>query len=130
MYSEVMNLKILLSNKSGIPIYEQVETQIREQIMDGTLSEGELLPSIRQLARDLQISVITTARAYSELEQQGLITTVPGKGTYVLEKDNDLVREQYLKKIEDCFVQAVDLAKLAHIERAELLQMLTLMMEE
>lgn len=123
-------MKILLSNKSGIPIYEQVETQIREQIMDGTLSEGELLPSIRQLARDLQISVITTARAYSELEQQGLITTVPGKGTYVLEKDNDLVREQYLKKIEDCFVQAVDLAKLAHIERAELLQMLTLMMEE
>lgn len=130
MYSEVMNLKILLSNKSGIPIYEQVETQIREQIMDGTLAEGELLPSIRQLARDLQISVITTTRAYSELEQQGLITTIPGKGTYVLEKDNALVREQYLKKIEDCFAQAVGYAKLAHIEQTELLQMLTLMMEE
>lgn len=123
-------MKILLSNQSGIPIYSQVETQIREQIMNGSLPEGTLLPSIRQLARDLQISVITTTRAYNELEAQGLITTVPGKGTYVLAPDNDLVREQYLKKIEDCFTEAAGYAKLAHISQAELQQMLSMMMEE
>lgn len=123
-------MKILLSNTSGVPIYSQVETQIREQIMDGSLAEGTLLPSIRQLARDLQISVITTTRAYNELEQQGLITTVPGKGTYVLERNNELVKEQYLKKIEDCFSQAAALARLANIDHAQLLQMLSMMMEE
>ena len=98
--------------------------------MDGSLPEGTLLPSIRQLARDLQISVITTTRAYSELEAQGLITTVPGKGTYVLEPDNELVREQYLKKIEACFTEAAGYAKLAHISQTELMQMLSMMMEE
>lgn len=123
-------MKILLSNTSGIPIYSQVESQIREQILDGSLPEGTLLPSIRQLARDLQISVITTTRAYNELEQQGLITTVPGKGSYVLERNNALVQEQYLKKIEDCFSQAVELARLAGIDKTQLMQMLTMMMEE
>ena len=98
-------MDILLSNTGGQPIYEQVASQIKNQIISGALQPGEMLPSIRSLAKDLKISVITTKRAYDELEQEGFIYTVAGKGCYVAEKNLELIREENLKKIEqhmDC----------------------------
>ena len=117
-------MKIILSNKSELPIYEQITTQIKEQIMSGELTEGQALPSIRQLARELGISVITTTRAYSDLEAEGFISTMQGKGTFVLGRDSNLVREQYLKRIEDCFMSAIDYAQIANITNKELEQIL------
>ncbi len=117
-------MKIILSNKSELPIYEQITTQIKEQIMCGELTEGQALPSIRQLAKELGISVITTTRAYSDLEAEGFISTMQGKGTFVLGRDSNLVREQYLKRIEDCFMSAIDYAHIANITNKELEQIL------
>lgn len=101
-------MKILLSNKSDLPIYEQIKAQIKEQILSGEILENEFLPSIRQLAKDLGISVITTTRAYSDLESEGFIATLRGKGSYVLPKDSEMVREQYLKKIEEALMVAIE----------------------
>ena len=92
---------ILIDNKSGAPIYDQIVAQIKRQILDGSLAEDEALPSIRSLAKDLRISVITTKRAYEELEQEGFIYTMPGKGSYVAPRDSALMREENLKKIEE-----------------------------
>lgn len=114
-------MKILLSNKSDLPIYEQIKTQIKEQILSGAIAENEFLPSIRQLAKDLGISVITTTRAYSDLENEGFIATLRGKGSYVLPKDSELVREQYLKKIEEALMLAIENGKLANISNDELI---------
>jgi GntR family transcriptional regulator len=113
-------LKIIISNSSGLPIYEQIKEQIKSAILSGTLTEGEALPSIRLLARDLKISVITTTRAYTDLEQEGFVTNVQGKGCYVLPINNDLVREQLLRKIEEGFQSAMNAAKTARILRKEL----------
>lgn len=123
-------MKIIISNKSDLPIYEQIKRQVKEQIMLGHLKENEFLPSIRQLAKDLSISVITTSRAYSDLEAEGFIATMQGRGTMVLPKDNDMVREQYLKKIEECFQEAIDKGKLAGIEKKELMMILENLMKE
>ncbi|MEQ8153834.1 MAG: GntR family transcriptional regulator [Clostridiaceae bacterium] len=123
-------MKILISNKSGVPIYEQIKVQIKEQIMSGELSENEFLPSIRQLAKDLGISVITTTRAYSDLEAEGFITTMQGKGTLVLPKDNEMVKEQYLKRIEEAFSSAIENARLANISNEELVVILKNLMRE
>jgi GntR family transcriptional regulator len=123
-------LKILISNKSDFPIYEQIKTQIKEQIMSGELAENEFLPSIRKLAKDLGISVITTTRAYSDLENEGFISTMQGKGTFVLPKDNDMVREEYLKRIEDAFSSAIDNAKLANVSNNELILILENLLKE
>jgi len=123
-------LKILISNKSGIPIYEQIKNQIKEEIMCGDLAENELLPSIRQLAKDLGISVITTTRAYNDLEIEGFIATMQGKGTYVLPKDNEMVREQYLKRIEEALSSAIENGKLANISNEELLMIFENLMKE
>ncbi|MEM5770256.1 MAG: GntR family transcriptional regulator, partial [Bacillota bacterium] len=90
-------MKIVVSNRSGVPIYEQIKSQIKEAIFSGELREDDLLPSIRQLAKDLKISVITTARAYSDLEQEGFIVTVQGKGCYVLPRNKELARENALR---------------------------------
>lgn len=117
-------MKILLSNKSDLPIYEQIEMQIKEQILSEDIKEGESLPSIRSLARELGISVITTTRAYQDLEKEGFIATVKGKGSYVLPKDLEFLKEQYLKKIEDYFMEAIKLSKSAAIEDEELVNML------
>lgn len=117
-------MKILLSNKSDLPIYEQIKTQIKEQIMSGRIAENEFLPSIRQLAKDLGISVITTTRAYSDLEEEGFIATIRGKGSFVLPKDNEMVREQYLKRIEEGFTTAIENAKLANVSNKELILIL------
>jgi len=123
-------MKILVSNKSELPIYEQIKVQIKEQIMSGELLENDILPSIRLLAKDLGISVITTTRAYSDLEEEGFISTMRGKGTFVLSRDNEMIREQYLKRIEDAFMSAIESAKLANVSVDELVKILKNLMEE
>lgn len=123
-------MKILISNKSDLPIYEQIKVQIKEQIMNDELKENEFLPSIRQLAKDLGISVITTTRAYSDLETEGFIATMQGKGSFILPKDNEMVREQYLKRIEEAFNLAIENSKLANISNQELIMILENLMKE
>ncbi len=115
-----MTLRIVLSNAAGTPIYEQIEEQIKAAILSGELSEGEALPSIRGLARDLRVSVITTTRAYGELAADGFIVNVPGKGSYVQPRDSDLVREQVLREIESHLAEAARYAQLAGLDRDEL----------
>jgi GntR family transcriptional regulator len=123
-------LRIVISNASGKPIYEQIEEQIKEAILSGDLAEGDTLPSIRQLARDLKISVITTTRAYSDLELQGFIAVMQGKGCFVLRKDNELVREQLLRRIEEHFSAAINAARVAKLPRGELKKMLEVLLED
>ncbi|HEX9026247.1 MAG TPA: GntR family transcriptional regulator [Clostridium sp.] len=123
-------MRILLSNKSDLPIYEQIKAQIKEQILCDVVSENEFLPSIRQLAKDLGISVITTTRAYSDLESEGFIATLRGKGSYVLPKDSEMVKEQYLKKIEEAFTIAIENGRLANICNDELIIILKTLMKE
>ena len=120
---------ILIDNKSGMPIYDQIFTQIKGHILSGELKADEALPSIRGLAKDLRISVITTKRAYDELERAGYIYTVPGKGSFVAAKNAELIREEHLKKIEQHMSDIRTLAKGAGVSRAELLQMWDLMWE-
>ncbi len=102
MYRGGSAMNIFIDNKSGIPIYEQIYTQIKNQIINGALEEDAPLPSIRNLAKDLRISVITTKRAYDELEREGFIYTVAAKGCFVAVKNTELLREEKLKEIEEC----------------------------
>ena len=118
-----------ISNSSDKPIYEQIMTQIKSQILSGKLKKGDALPSIRVLARELRISVITTTRAYDELEQDGFIDRVPGKGCYVAEKNLELVREAHLKQIEDHMSEIVELAAGCSLTEDEAVGMLRLMWE-
>lgn len=113
-------MTIIIKNSSGMPIYEQIKEQVKESILSNEINEGDLLPSIRQLAADLKVSVITTTRAYTELEQEGYIINVQGKGCYVAPKDSDLIREQLLRKIEDGFNAAINAARIAKLTREEL----------
>ena len=121
---------ILIDNKSGAPIYDQIFTQIKGHILSGELKQDEALPSIRGLAKDLRISVITTKRAYEELERAGFIYTVPGKGSFVAAKNQELLREEHLKKIEEYMTAIADLARGAGVSRAEVLEMWDLIWEE
>ena len=121
---------ILIDNKSGLPIYDQIFTQIKGHILSGELKTDEPLPSIRGLAKDLRISVITTKRAYDELERAGYIYTVPGKGSFVAAKNTELLREEHLKKIEQLMTDIRTLATGAGVSRSEVLQMWDLMWEE
>ncbi len=123
-------MKVIVSNQSELPIYVQIKEQIKEQIMNGTIPEGETLPSIRQLAKNLGISVITTTRAYSELEQEGFIAARQGKGSVVLPRDNEMVREQYLKRIEQAFETAIENARYAQIQNDELVSILEALLHE
>ena len=120
-------MDMIISNASGKPIYEQICTQIKNAILSGELSPGDALPSIRALAKDLRISVITTTRAYDELERDGFIDRVPGKGCYVAEKNLELVREAHLKQIEDHMNAIVDLAAGCSLTEEEAVEMLRLM---
>ncbi len=120
-------MDLIISNASGKPIYEQICTQIKNAILSGELSPGDALPSIRALAKDLRISVITTTRAYDELERDGFIDRVPGKGCYVAEKNLELVREAHLKQIEDHMNAIVDLAASCSLTEEEAMEMLRLM---
>lgn len=120
-------MKIIISNSSPDPIYEQVARQIKAAILSGELREGEALPSIRKLAQDLQISVITTKRAYEELEKEGFIDTVEGKGSFVAMQNKELLREKRMKIVEDKLAEAVAEARLLGIARPELQEMLNLL---
>ncbi len=124
-------MDIVLSNTSGVPIYEQIKAQIKAAILRGELAEGDALPSIRGLARDLQVSVITTTRAFSDLAAEGFVTNVPGKGSYVLPRDSELIREQVLRDVEAHLGRAIAAARLAPLTAQELHQVLdTLLTEE
>lgn len=123
-------MRIVISNADGRPIYEQVERQIRAQIIDGTLSEGSPLPSIRKLARELQISVITTKRAYDDLEQEGLIDSVAGKGTFVAVHNRELLREKKLTAIEEQIAGAVREAQRFGLTVDEIHDMVELLWKE
>lgn len=122
-------MDLIISNASGKPIYEQIYTQIKNNIISGELSPGDALPSIRALAKDLRISVITTTRAYDELERDGFIDRVPGKGCYVAEKNLELVREAHLKQIEEHMSEIVDLAAGCSLTEEDAVKMLRLMWE-
>lgn len=120
-------MDIILSNSSGKPIYEQIADQVREQILSGALSAGDALPSMRVLAKELRISVITTKRAYEELEREGFLTTVPGKGCFVAPQNPELVREDTLRRAEEHLSHAVDVAKAGGVTLAELTEALNLL---
>ena len=121
---------ILIDNKSGAPIYDQIYSQIKNQIISGSLKEDEMLPSIRGLAKDLRISFITTKRAYEELEKDGFIYTFPGKGCYVAPKNTELLREENLKKIESHMEQIAVLAASCNLTKEDLKAMLDFCMED
>ena len=123
-------MDILIDNKSGTPIYDQIYTQLRSQILSGSLQENELLPSIRAVAKDLRISFITTKRAYEEQEKDGFLYTVPGKGCYVAPRNVELLREENLKKIEEHIDEALRLALEVGLAKEELLEMVTFALEE
>ena len=120
-------MDIILSNTSGKPIYEQIADQVKEQIMTGALAAGDALPSMRLLARELRISVITTKRAYEELERDGFLENVPGKGCFVAPQTRELLREALLRRVEDALSQAVEEARKGGFSLEELQEMLNLL---
>lgn len=123
-------MNILIDNKSGEPIYNQIYSQIKNQIIGGELAEHELLPSIRGLAKDLRISFITTKRAYEELEREGFIYTLPAKGCYVAPKNVELLREENLRRIEQHAEQIARLAVSCNLTKEDVIEMITFCMEE
>lgn len=123
-------MDIIISNSSGEPIYEQITRQIKSSIMRGELLEGEILPSIRNLAKELQISVITTKRAYEDLEREGFIETLPGKGSYVSGQNKELLKEKRLKELEDKLNEVIVESKMLGLEFKELEEMLRLLFNE
>lgn len=122
-------MEIYISNASGQPIYAQITEQIRGKILSGELQEGEMLPSIRLLARELQISVITTKRAYEDLEKAGLICTQQGRGSFVSVQNRELFREQALKRVEEHLQSAIDAARSSGVDVHQLREMLELLLE-
>ena len=123
-------MNILIDNKSGTPIYDQIYSQIKSQIISGALKQDELLPSIRGLAKDLRISFITTKRAYEELEKEGFIYTLPAKGCYVAPQNVELLREENLKKIEEHIDEIVRLAASCNLSKQEIIEMVNFSLEE
>ncbi len=123
-------MDILISNASGVPIYEQIEEQIKSQIMTGELAAGDALPSMRILAKELRISVITTKRAYEDLERDGYIETVVGKGSFVKGVSGEIMKESMLYAIEELLDKAVDKAMLGKVSLSELQEMLGIIYEE
>ena len=123
-------MQLLINNKSGTSIYEQIYTQIKDQIIGGALGEDDPLPSIRNLAKDLRISVITTKRAYDELEKEGFIYTIAAKGCFVAPKNVELLREETLKNIENHIDQIVRLSQSVGLSEQEILDMVRFAMED
>lgn len=123
-------MHIFIDNKSGLPIYEQIYNQIKSQIISGSLAEDEPLPSIRNLAKDLRISVITTKRAYDELEREGFIYTVAAKGCFVAPKNIELLREENLKKIEEYIDKILQLAASCNLKKNDIIAMIDYAEEE
>ena len=123
-------MDIIIRNTGEIPIYDQITRQVKGLILSGGLKEGEALPSMRALAKDLRISVITTKRAYEELEREGFITTMPGKGCFVAPKNLELARENALRQMEEYLSKAVETAKAGGISREELNEALDILYRE
>ena len=123
-------MEIVVSNKASRPLYEQIVSQIKTQIMSGELKAGEALPSIRSLAKSLQISVLTVQKAYDILQEDGFIETTAGKGCYVSVRNQDFYLEEQQKKIEGCFSDAIEIARMSGIPLDKLISLLTLLYEE
>ncbi len=123
-------MEIILSNMDGMPIYEQIVRQIKAKIVGGELKEGEALPSMRLLAKELRISVITTKRAYEELEREGFIISQTGRGSFVAPCNTELLREEQLRRVEEYLTNAVRAAKLGHLEKKEFMEIADAMFEE
>ena len=121
---------IKLSNASEKPIYEQITEQLKAAILSGKLLPNDALPSIRSLAKDLKISVMTTKRAYADLERDGFIETVAGKGSFVAERNQDFLRDELLRQAEEHLVKAIQIAKTANMSKQELIDLLLLLLEE
>lgn len=123
-------MTVFIDNKSGVPIYDQIYTQIKNQIISGALQEDEALPSIRGLAKDLRISVITTKRAYDELEREGFVYTIPAKGCFVAARNAELLREEQLKRIEEYMQKIIQLAASCNLSKEDVIEMFRINMEE
>lgn len=123
-------MNIIISNSSGKPIYEQISAQIKNLIMTDSLKEGDALPSMRLLAKDLRISVITTKRAYEELEKEGFIETITGKGSFVAARNKELLREERYRQVEELLNKASEIAKMSGIPLDEMVDIITLLYEE
>ena len=123
-------MNIIITNSSGLPIFEQIENSIKEAIFSNELKEGEMLPSVRSLANDLKISFLTVKRAYDELEKAGFIKTVQGKGSYVSPKNLDLIKEEKLKEIQDYIEKIYEVSKLSNITKEEVSELFKMIFEE
>ncbi|CDM70221.1 Transcriptional regulator, GntR family [Clostridium bornimense] len=123
-------MDIIISNSSGKPIYDQIYTEIKSKIISGELKEGDALPSMRLLAKELRISVITTKRAYEELERDGFITSITGKGSFVSGKNTEFIREENLRKIEEHMQSIIELSKGCNLSLQDLIEMISIIYEE
>ncbi|MEG0229953.1 MAG: GntR family transcriptional regulator [Oscillospiraceae bacterium] len=123
-------MKLIISNVSGVPIYEQIKQQIKSAIMSGELQQQDALPSLRTLAKELKISVLTVTKAYTELEQEGFVQNIHGRGCFVMERGCELLKEQLICKIESNLLEAIKAAQLANLSSEELHYLLTVLMEE
>ena len=122
-------MKLIISNVSGVPIYEQIKQQVKAAILSGELKEEEALPSLRTLAKDLKISVLTVTRAYTELEQEGFVKNVQGRGCFVLGSGSELMKEQLICKVENGLTEAIKAAKIATLSNEELHHLLDILLE-
>lgn len=123
-------MNLFIDNRSGAPIYDQIYNQIKDLIISGTLTENEPLPSIRTLAKDMRISVVTTKRAYDELEREGFIYTVPAKGCFVAPQNTEILKEQNLKKIEEHILEIKKLASASKLEKNDIVDMINILYEQ
>lgn len=123
-------MNIIISNSSGVPIYEQIKEQIKGSILNGELEEHSALPSIRALAQELRISVITTKRAYEDLEREGFIYTLPGKGSFIAAQNKELVKEAQMRIIEEKFTEAIEVSKYIKLSLEDLMEILKVLFEE
>ena len=123
-------MKLIISNVSGMPIYEQIKQQVKSAILSGELQEEEALPSLRTLAKDLKISVLTITRAYTELEQEGFVKNVQGRGCFVMGRGSELIREQLICKAENSLAEAIDAALMADLSPQELHHLLDILLED
>ena len=122
-------MKLIISNVSGVPIYEQIKQQVKAAILSGELKEEEALPSLRTLAKDLKISVLTVTRAYTELEQEGFVKNVQGRGCFVLGSGSELMKEQLICKVENGLTEAIKAAKIANLSNEKLHHLLDILLE-
>ena len=122
-------MKLIISNVSGVPIYEQIKQQVKAAILSGELKEEEAMPSLRTLAKDLKISVLTVTRAYTELEQEGFVKNVQGRGCFVLGSGSELMKEQLICKVENGLTEAIKAAKIANLSNEELHHLLDILLE-